>query len=219
MSEDAGKTRIVKRDLSQFQAPIEDEASDPDKTRKLKRDETGTYPINSDSRLYEDKTAIASSAQEQRLDSEGRDDKKTRLVGPRRAERNVFDPLAPKNETPETASDPVVGWLVIVKGPGRGNALQIGYGFNSIGRDASQRIRLDFGDAQISRLNHAKLLYEPRARNFKITLGDGVNPTYVRGEVLLAPTELNSGDRVMMGETELLFIALCGEKFDWQDDE
>ncbi len=94
----------------------------------------------------------------------------------------------------------------------------MGYGWNSIGRDSSQRICLDFGDSQISRLNHAKILYDPRARKFSLTLGEGTNPTYVRGQALLAPTEIHSGDEIQVGETDLLFIALCGEKFDWSDE-
>jgi len=99
-----------------------------------------------------------------------------------------------------------------------GNAVRLGYGWNSIGRDPSQRASLNFGDPQISRLNHAKLLYEPRSRKFSLTLGEGTNPTYVRGDVLLAPTELKSGDRIQIGDTELLFVALCSESFEWQDN-
>jgi hypothetical protein len=106
----------------------------------------------------------------------------------------------------------------VVKGPGRGNAVRLGYGWNSIGRDASQRVSLDFGDSSISRLNHTKLLYDPRGRKFTLTLGEGTNPTYVRGEALLGPTEIKSNDRLQVGDTELLFLALCGEDFDWQDN-
>ena len=112
----------------------------------------------------------------------------------------------------------MVGWLVVVKGPGRGNAVRLGYGWNSIGRDASQRACLNFGDSQISRLNHARLLYDPRARIFTLTLGEGTNPIYLRDEVVLGPTVIQSGDRIQMGDTELLLVALCGETFDWQDN-
>jgi len=37
-------------------------------------------------------------------------------------------------------------------------------------------------------------------------------------DVLLAPTELKSGDRIQIGDTELLFVALCSESFEWQDN-
>jgi hypothetical protein len=53
------------------------------------------------------------------------------------------------------SKEPVVGWLVITSGPGRGQSLQLGYGMNSIGRNEAQRVSLDFGDEEISRENHA----------------------------------------------------------------
>ena len=34
--------------------------------------------------------------------------------------------------------DPVVGWLVVIEGPGRGTALAIGYGNNRVGRDPAK---------------------------------------------------------------------------------
>jgi pSer/pThr/pTyr-binding forkhead associated (FHA) protein len=115
--------------------------------------------------------------------------------------------------------DPVVGWLVVVKGPGRGQAVRIGAEWNSIGRDPDQRICLNFGDNHVSRRSHAKLNYEPMARKFSITIGDGINSTYVRGENLLGPTELKANDRIRIGETELMFVPLCGENFDWNNEQ
>jgi hypothetical protein len=200
MSEEEDKTRIV-RPLDQLQRPVIPEPSDIDPTRKINRED------NPDSRTIRPiRTA---------------DEAKTVLFRPspnRPAEGATSSPPAPGSEPGDAISDPVVGWLVVVKGPGRGNAVRLGYGWNSIGRDASQRASLNFGDPQISRLNHAKLLYEPRSRKFSLTLGEGTNPTYVRGDVLLAPTEIKSGDRIQLGETELLFVALCGENFEWQDN-
>ena len=61
-------------------------------------------------------------------------------------------------------ADPPVGWLVVVRGPGKGNALALGYGMNAVSRGASSRMGLDFGDDNISRANHARLAYEPRER-------------------------------------------------------
>jgi hypothetical protein len=200
MSEEEDKTRIV-RPLDQLQRPVNPEPSDIDPTRKIEREG------RPDSRTIRPLRAA--------------DEGKTVLFRPSPnvpAEGTTFNPLASKTEAQDASNDPVVGWLVVVKGPGRGNAVRLGYGWNSIGRDASQRACLNFGDSQISRLTHAKLLYEPRSRKFSLTLGEGTNPTYVRGEVLLAPIEIKSGDRIQMGETELLFLALCGESFEWQDN-
>jgi pSer/pThr/pTyr-binding forkhead associated (FHA) protein len=111
-----------------------------------------------------------------------------------------------------------VGWLVVVKGPGWGNAVRLGYQMNSIGRDPDQRVCLNFGDSTISRKSHAKVSYDPRSRKFMITTGDGINLIYVRGENLLAPTEIKTGDRIQLGATELMLVALCGESFDWYNN-
>jgi FHA domain len=200
MSEEDDKTRIV-RPLDQLQRPITPEPSDIDPTRKIDREEIP------DTRTIKPIRAA--------------DEGKTVLFRPspnRPTAGTATNPSAPRAEPEDGISDPVVGWLVVVKGPGRGHAVRLGYGWNSIGRDPSQRASLNFGDPQISRLNHAKLLYEPRSRKFSLTLGEGTNPTYVRGEVLLAPTELKSGDRIQIGDTELLFVALCSESFEWQDN-
>ena len=143
---------------------------------------------------------------------------KTVLIGrPSRPKTPGSNPFESGDTASDAADDPVVGWLVVLKGPGHGNALRLGNGWNAIGRDASQRVRLDFGDAMISRSNHAKILYDPRGRKFTITPGDGVNPAYVRGEALVAPVEISSQDMLQLGETELRFVALCGKDFDWLD--
>jgi FHA domain len=147
------------------------------------------------------------------------DSPKTELWGrSRKKTTEGTDQLSPASKSGSENQDPVVGWLVIVKGPGHGNALRLGYHWNSIGRDADQRVCLNFGDIHISRRNHAKLNYEPRSRKFMITIGDGMNPIYVRSQHLLAPTELKTGDRIQIGETELMFVALCSETFDWESN-
>jgi hypothetical protein len=191
------KTRIV-RPIEQLQRSALPKENDDDPTRKIDRDAQGDFPP-----------------------VQAADEGKTRLFRPspnKSADGATFNPLAPKSETQDASDDPVVGWLIVVKGPGRGNAVRLGYGWNSIGRDASQRVSLDYGDSSISRINHTKVLYDPRARKFTLTLGEGTNPTYVRGEALLGPTEIKSNDRLQVGDTELLFVALCGEDFDWQDN-
>src|SRR4051794_30837341 len=56
------------------------------------------------------------------------------------------------------ADDPVVGWLVVVDGPGKGRSIEIGIGANALGRDPTQKLRVDFGDQHISREKHAVLV-------------------------------------------------------------
>src|SRR5581483_10135050 len=60
--------------------------------------------------------------------------------------------------------DPVAGWVVVVKGPGRGNFCPVYVGMNSVGRDPGQRISLSFGDELISREEHAFITYDEEQR-------------------------------------------------------
>lgn len=111
--------------------------------------------------------------------------------------------------------DPVVGWLVVIAGPGRGHVLRLGHGMNSIGRADDQRCRLDFGDTEISRKTHATVTYDPRGRKFYLMHGGGQNLTYVLETPVLQPVVLNGGERISLGKTTLKFIPLCGADFDW----
>lgn len=115
-------------------------------------------------------------------------------------------------------SDPLSGWLVVVSGPGKGNAVRLGYGQNSIGRTPGERVCLNFGDSQISRSNHVTISYDPRGNQFYIQPGSGTNMTYLEGQPtpLLQPAILEPFSHISIGETTLRFVPLCGESFTWE---
>ena len=115
-------------------------------------------------------------------------------------------------------ADPVAGWLVVVKGPGRGGFRPIFVGMNSIGRDANQRISLSFGDDMISREEHAFIAYDEEARQFYLQHGGKANLVRLGGRPVLAPAELNPFDLIRIGKTTLRFIPLCGPDFAWSDE-
>lgn len=117
------------------------------------------------------------------------------------------------------SEDPVTGWLVVEKGPGRGHAVQVGSGMNAIGRGIDQRISLPFGDTTISAARHCLVSYDPRSRLFALHLGDGANLTYVNGEPVYGTVALSNHATIELGTTCLRFIALCGPDFSWQNDE
>lgn len=118
----------------------------------------------------------------------------------------------------DNMDDPVVGWVVVISGPGRGASLPLGYGMNSIGRSSNERICLDFGDEQISRSQHAVITYDPRGRKYFVQHGGGKNLTYIEGDQpVLTPVELKGGETISLGATELRFVPFCGKDFDWQD--
>ena len=125
----------------------------------------------------------------------------------------------PSAETAEHNSmdDPVVGWLVVVDGPGAGSSLRLGSGQNSLGRGQEARVKLDFGDSQISRSTHAVVAYDPKGNRFYLQQGIGTNLTYLNGNPVLAPTTLPSGSEILLGETTLRFVALCDDSFNWTD--
>jgi hypothetical protein len=113
------------------------------------------------------------------------------------------------------SKEPVVGWLVVVQGPGRGQSFALGYGVNSIGRAPSERISLDFGDEEISRERHALLTYDPKGRKFYLQNGEGVNLTYLGNAPVLQTIELQGGENISLGKTELTFVPFCGSNFEW----
>ncbi len=145
----------------------------------------------------------------------------TQIVGARKrssAAKSEEKAAAPgSGERSEPMEDPVVGWIVIVEGPGQGASLTLGYGMNSIGRAPSERICLDFGDSQVSRTNHAAVTYDPRGKKYFVAHGGGKNLTYLGDEPVLMPVELKGGEEIMIGDTKLRFVPFCGADFDWRD--
>ena len=114
-------------------------------------------------------------------------------------------------------SDPVVGWLVVVKGPGRGGFRPIYPGMNAIGRDPSQRISLSYGDDTISRHDHAFITYDDEQRRFYLQHGGKANLIRVGDQPVLVPTELKAGNLIRIGKTALRFVPLCSDEFSWSD--
>ena len=147
------------------------------------------------------------------------DDDSTRIYRPNRGEATgtASAGSSPASNELEYASDPVVGWLVIVNGPGKGKSLSLGYGMNSLGRDANERVSLNFGDEEISRAGHAMLSYDPRGRKFYFQHGGGANLSYIGDVPVLQPTLLSGGEIISVGKTVLRFCPFCGPEFDWQD--
>ena len=137
----------------------------------------------------------------------------TRVHRPDRSEPRSEDEAG----SPDPMDDPPVGWLVIVDGPGRGRFVTLGMGVNSVGRERTQRVRLDYGDEMISRVNHAAITYDPRGRKFYVQHGGGTNLTYVGDEPVLAPRPLEPFAHLQMGNTVLRFVPLCGGEFSWEE--
>ncbi len=120
------------------------------------------------------------------------------------------------NESLNALSSPVVGWLAIIAGPGRGEVLRLGYGVNDIGSGPSARVRLNFGDPAIAPENHAAILYTTRSRRFYLAQSAD-SETRLNGQPVWESVELTGGDTMEFGQTQVRFVPLCGPGFDWRD--
>lgn len=119
-------------------------------------------------------------------------------------------------QTPGGA-DPVVGWLVCVEGTNRGTDYRIHAGYNYIGRETGDIcIR---GDDQISRQSHAMVAFDSGERTYFVGPASGRNLIKVNGKTVLNAVEIKNYDRISIGATQLIFVALCGPQFSWEEGQ
>ncbi len=110
---------------------------------------------------------------------------------------------------------PVTGWLVCVEGPCKGMDFKIHSEYNYIGRASSMDICIS-GDSSISRENHALLAYDSLERAFFFAPSSGGSIVRVNGKAVLGSIKLEAYDRIVIGQSQFLFIPFCGEKFEWE---
>lgn len=115
-----------------------------------------------------------------------------------------------------TGIQPVVGWLVCVRGACAGKSYPLKEGKNFIGRGDDMDVVIQ-GDRAIARVRHACIIFEPRAGVFYANPGESHELFYLNNNVVLNSELLNSHDLITLGETDLLFIPLCGPDFSWDD--
>ncbi len=114
--------------------------------------------------------------------------------------------------------DPVVGWLVVVGGPGLGAYRPIFEGNNTVGRSANQRIPIDFGDDAISAEEQAYIRYDSNDRTFLFVPNLAkTNVVAINDKRPAAAVTLQAMDVIMMGRTQLVFVPFCGPDFDWSE--
>lgn len=122
----------------------------------------------------------------------------------------IGDPVA------KAGFKPVVGWLVCVEGNNKGSDYRVHNGYNYLGRSQSMDICVP-GDMHISNENAAVVAYDDIERLFYFGPGMGHNAVRINGKMCLGQMQLNAYDEITVGETKLMFIPLCGERFDWND--
>ena len=114
-----------------------------------------------------------------------------------------------------TGIEPVVGWLVCIKGSNKGRDYRLHSDINKVGRAPNMEVCIE-GDDTISRENHCQIAFSPRSKTFRVVPGDGRNLIYRNGEDVLAATSLQAYDCLDIGEGSFLFIPFCSDRFDWE---
>lgn len=111
---------------------------------------------------------------------------------------------------------PVVGWLVCVDGPAKGSDYRLQSGYNYIGRADHMDVCVK-GDMKMGRERHALVAYDPEERLFFFGPADGKSIVRLNGKLVMSPQEIKTHDVLTVGSTKLMFIPLCGERFNWNE--
>lgn len=128
-------------------------------------------------------------------------------------------PLTPPtflSEGDATTFDPVVGWLVCIEGATKGTDYRIHSQNNYIGRSAKMDISIP-EDSHISAENSAIIAYDNEDRTFYFGPCSGRNIVRVNGKPALSVEKIEAYDVLTIGTTKLLFVPLCGDRFDWNE--
>jgi len=111
--------------------------------------------------------------------------------------------------------EPVCGWIVCIAGPRRGKDYKVRNGKNFVGRADDMDIQI-LGDNQISRRNHAVIVFDKKKAETVLLPGDSNGIAYLNGAACYTPTTLSAYDVIEMGESEFAFVPFCGEHFSWE---
>lgn len=136
---------------------------------------------------------------------------------------DMFSSVVPTTAPPVSGSaatnkisSPCVGWLVAIGGEHIGQDFCLKVGKNFIGREQQMDIPLT-GDKSVSRNRHAIVVYEPKQHLYLVQPGESSGLVYKNNEVVLNPVKLEAYDMITVGEVNLLFMPLCGTRFNWSE--
>lgn len=113
--------------------------------------------------------------------------------------------------------DPVVGWVICVKGAYFGQSFPLKSGKNRIGRSHEMNVRL-MDDDSVSRTCVAEIVFDTKACVFSILPGQSESLCYVNGSALYSRLVLQGYEEMEFGDTgrnKFIFLPLCGDKFQW----
>lgn len=185
-------------------------------------DGTGTKPvdvIDDNNNLYKTREIIRDNKPDVgKIKPQTNDNPKTDSPKTDSPKTQIIYSTPANDSTNTTSNPPVVGWLVIVAGIGKGKDFRLVQGGNKIGRDSTMEICLNFGersDKSISRHTHATVVYDNNGNEFFIERGDSPNLPTVNGKTVRRDQDLNIYDVIQLGNTKMIFYPLCNDKFNW----
>jgi len=111
---------------------------------------------------------------------------------------------------------PVCGWLVCISGPRQGKDYKIVSGKNFVGRGDDMDIQI-LGDNEISRRNHAVLVFDPKKKETVLLPGDANGLVYLNENAVYTPMTLKPYDKIELGKSVFVFVSFCGQNFMWGD--
>ncbi len=126
-----------------------------------------------------------------------------------------FNIKSSKEKDDDIAVNPVVGWLVCVKGKHIGQDFRLKAGRNYIGRTEEMDVALT-KEPSVSRSRHASIVYDPRGGLFIAQVGDSKELFYLNGKAVLSPTEIKKNDIISVGDVDLMFIPFCDDAYKWE---
>ena len=115
-----------------------------------------------------------------------------------------------------TGVDPVVGWLVCTEGIEKGKDYRLHSDNNYVGRDPRMDVCIR-QDETVSRENAAIVSYDSTEKKYYLSPDKGRSIVRLNNTALFSTQEINSRDRISIGNTELMFIPLCGDNFEWNN--
>lgn len=110
----------------------------------------------------------------------------------------------------------VVGFLLALTGPSRGDAYPVRMGKTVIGRD--RRSDVVVTDEQASS-HHADLVFRPEEKRFILMDHNSTNGTYVNGTEIEPRRDLVNRDVVRIGMQKFMFLSLLDLGFTWEDQD
>lgn len=111
---------------------------------------------------------------------------------------------------------PVTGWLVCIDGPAKGTDYRVRAGYNYIGRAEHMDICVT-GDNKVTYDRHAMIAYDPRDKVFFCGPVEAKNIVRLNEKMVMVPSEIHAYDVITVGITKLMFVPLCGERFNWDE--